>query len=105
MIVRLGSVDPSDVEGRLAAARILEESGETIGAAIRFRELHADLLEKNRPADALAALRDAVRLNPDDREGRAELAREASRAGISIPRERSSMPRRPPETQRSCSRC
>ncbi len=81
MIVRLGSVDPSDVEGRLAAARILEESGETIGAAIRFRELHADLLEKNRPADALAALRDAVRLNPDDREGRAELAREAVTSG------------------------
>ena len=81
MVVRLGSVDPSDVEGRLAAARILADRGETIGAAIRFRELHADLLEKNRRADALAALRDAVRLNPDDREGRAALAREAVTSG------------------------
>ena len=90
------ALDPSDVEGR-AAARILEESGETIGAAIRFRELHADLLEKNRRADALAALRDAVRLNPDDREGRAASSRaRRSRAEISTPRERSSMPRRPP---------
>ena len=81
MVVRLGSVDPADVEGRLAAARVLEQSGETIGAAMRFRELHADLLEKNRPGEALAALREAVRLNPDDREGRAALAREAVTSG------------------------
>lgn len=77
MVVRLGSLDPADVDGRLAAARVLEESGEAIGAAIRYRELHADLIEKGRRADALDALRNAVRLNPDDREGRAELARDA----------------------------
>jgi tetratricopeptide (TPR) repeat protein len=77
MVVRLGSLDPADVEGRLAAARVLEDSGEAIGAAIRYRELHADLVEKGRRADALAALRNAVRLNPEDREGRVELAREA----------------------------
>jgi tetratricopeptide (TPR) repeat protein len=77
MVVRLGSIDPADVEGRLAAARVLEGTGESIGAAIRYRELHADLAEKGRRADALAALRNAVRLNPEDREGRAELAREA----------------------------
>jgi len=80
MLVRLGSLDPSDIEGRLTAARVLEKSGETIGAAIRFRELHADLLGRNK-AEALAALREAVRLNPDDREGRAELAREAVTSG------------------------
>ena len=106
MVVRLGSVDPSDVEGRLAAARVLEQSGEAIGAAIRYRELHADLLEKNKPAEALAALREAVRLNPEDKEGRAELAREAlsdrrfrDRAGVCWTR------RRPPATRSSCSRC
>jgi len=80
MVVRLGTLDPSDIESRLAAARALEKSGETIGAAMRFRELHADLLDKNKP-EALAALREAVRLNPDDREGRAELAREAVTSG------------------------
>ena len=100
MIVRLGSVDPSDVEARLAAARVLELSGDAIGAAIRFRELHADLLEKNQPAEALAALREAVRLNPDDLEGRAELARAAlrdrrsrDRAGVCSTR------KRPPATR------
>ncbi len=77
MVVRLGSLDPADIDGRLAAARVLEESGEVIGAAIRYRELHADLVERRRRADALDALRNAVRLNPDDREGRAELARDA----------------------------
>ena len=92
MVVRLGSVDPSDFEARLAAARILEESGETIGAAIRFRELHADLLEKDRPAEALAALREAVRLNPDDvrdaRSSRARRSRGRSRHRASVPRRR-----------------
>ena len=68
-------------QGRLAAARVLEQSGEAIGAAIRYRELHADLVEKNKPAEALAALREAVRLNPEDKEGRAELARAALRTG------------------------
>ena len=42
------SIRPTS-RARLAAARVLEQSGETIGAAIRFRELHADLLEKNTP--------------------------------------------------------
>ena len=41
--------------------------------------MHADLIEKGRPAEAMAALREAVRLNPDDNEGRAELARAARR--------------------------
>lgn len=81
MVVRLGGLDPSDIEGRLAAARVLEETGEDIAAAIRYRELHADLMEKGRSTDALAALREAVRLNPDDKEGRVELARHAIASG------------------------
>ena len=81
MVVRLGTLDPTDVDGRLAAARVLEHTGEEIAAAIRYRELHADLLEKGRQPEALAALREAVRLNPDDKEGRAELARAAVASG------------------------
>jgi tetratricopeptide (TPR) repeat protein len=81
IIVRLGSLDPSDIEARLAAARTVEEMGDTEGAAARYRELHATLLEKGKPADALEALRSAVRLNPQDMEGRAELAKAAVASG------------------------
>jgi tetratricopeptide (TPR) repeat protein len=77
MIVRLGSLDPSDFDARTMAARVLEQSGETIAAAMRYREMHADLTEKGRLPEARGALREAVRLNSDDSEGRAELARAA----------------------------
>ena len=39
MVVRLGTVDPSDIEARLAGARVLAESGDEGGAAARFRDL------------------------------------------------------------------
>ncbi len=81
MVVRLGSLDPTDVDARIAAARILEQQGDPVVAAVRYRELHADLLEKGRKAEALGALREAVRLNPDDKEGRIELGREAVASG------------------------
>jgi tetratricopeptide (TPR) repeat protein len=77
MVVRLGSLDPSDFDARMMAARTLERAGELVGAAMRFREMHADLTEKGRLAEARAALREAVRLNPDDTEGRVTLARAA----------------------------
>jgi tetratricopeptide (TPR) repeat protein len=81
MMIRLGSLDPADFEARLLAARTLAESGDEIGAAMRYRAMHADLLEKGRLAEAAAALREAVRLNPDDGEGRADLARTAVAEG------------------------
>jgi tetratricopeptide (TPR) repeat protein len=81
MVVRLGTLDPADIEARLAGARVLAESGDAGGAAARFRDLYVDLLEKGRPADALKALREAVRGNPGDREGRALLAKAAVAEG------------------------
>ncbi|HEX5473298.1 MAG TPA: tetratricopeptide repeat protein [Vicinamibacterales bacterium] len=81
IVVRLGSLDLSDIDARLAAARVLAEDGDGIAAAIRYRELHADLIEKGRQDEAIAALREAVRLNPDDKDGRGELARAAVAAG------------------------
>ena len=81
ILVRLGSIDPSDIDARVAAARALADDGDTIGAAIRYRALHADLLEKNRSQEALGALREAVRLNEGDLEGRVELAKAAVAAG------------------------
>jgi tetratricopeptide (TPR) repeat protein len=75
--IRLGSLDPADFDARTLAAQTLERSGDAIGAAMHYRAMHADLLEKGRPAEAAAALRQAVRLNPDDTEGRIEIARAA----------------------------
>lgn len=81
ILVRLGSIDPADIDARVAAARALVDQGEALGAAIRYRDLHADLLEKGRAPEAMGVLREAVRLNPDDAEGRAVLAKAAVAAG------------------------
>jgi tetratricopeptide (TPR) repeat protein len=81
IVVRLGTVDPADIEARLAGARVLANSGDQHSAALRFRDVYSDLLEKGRAAEALQALREAVRCNPGDREGRAILARTAVAAG------------------------
>src|SRR4051812_23051342 len=74
IVILLAGVDPQDFEAREAAARVLEGGGDYPGAAVAFRALHADLLEKGRETDALQALGEAVRLNPADREGRTMLA-------------------------------
>jgi tetratricopeptide (TPR) repeat protein len=81
MVVRLGALDPNDFEARGLAARTLAASGEEIGAAMQYRSMHADLMEKGRVPEALAALREAVRYNQDDLEARAELARAAVAEG------------------------
>jgi tetratricopeptide (TPR) repeat protein len=75
IVVRLGSVDPVDFDARLAAARTLVEMGDEEEAAQRFRCIHDALMEKGRDREALDALREAVRLNPYDRDGRVVLAR------------------------------
>jgi len=79
--IRIGSLDPSDFEARRAAARIVEEMGDRDGATARYRAIHDDLMEKGRVPEALDALREVVRLNPQDHAGRAALARTAVQAG------------------------
>jgi tetratricopeptide (TPR) repeat protein len=81
IVVQLGSVDPADFDARVLAARTLIEMGDEDGAADRFRSLYDDLLEKGREADALQALREAVRLSPHDRQSRLVLARSAVLSG------------------------
>ena len=81
MVVRLGALDANDFDARALAASTLARNGDGVSAAIQYRAMHADLLEKGRTAEATAALREAVRCNPDDAEGRAELARTAVAAG------------------------
>jgi tetratricopeptide (TPR) repeat protein len=81
IIVRLGALDPSDFDARVMAARTLAQNGEAIAAAMQFRSMYADLRDRGRATEALAALREAVRYNHDDIEGRAEIARTAVAAG------------------------
>ena len=81
IVVQLGSVDPADFDARTLAARTLIEMGDEEGAAARFRSLYDDLLGKGREADALQALREAVRLSPHDQESRLVLARSAVLSG------------------------
>ena len=81
IVIRLGSLDPSDIDARMAAAATVAEMGDGETAAQRYREIHDDLSEKGRSSEALAALREAVRLNPFDKEGRGILARAAVAAG------------------------
>ena len=81
IVIRLGSLDPTDIDARMAAAATVGEMGDDEGAAARFREIHDDLSAKGRTDEALAALREAVRHNPYDRDGRGILARAAVAAG------------------------
>ena len=78
--IRLGTLDPADFSARLEAARTLEDLGQAADAAARFRALYADL-QASRPSEALDALRQAVRLDPQDQDGRTILARETVAAG------------------------
>ena len=75
--VRLGALDPADFDARALGARTLAQRGDLVAAAMQYRSMHVDLLDKGRAAEAMAALREAVRLNPEDLEGRAELAKAA----------------------------
>ena len=81
LIVRLGALDAADFEARLAAARVLADSGQTAAAAVRFRQIADDLLERGRETEAMEALREAVKGNPKDIDGRAQLARAHLTAG------------------------
>ena len=81
IVIRLGSLDPADFDARALAAQTLANSGDRVGAAAMFRSIHADLVAKGRTDDGLKALGQAVRLNPDDVEGRAILAKLAIASG------------------------
>jgi tetratricopeptide (TPR) repeat protein len=59
ILVRLGSLDPLDFAARLNSAGALARGGDPLLAAATFRDIHDDLLEAGREAEALDALRAA----------------------------------------------
>jgi len=81
VVVRLGSIDPADLEARVLAARTLEEMGDEAEAVVRFQALHIDFAEKGRTAEAIDALKEVVRLSPLDLEARSRLAKAMIEAG------------------------
>ena len=71
--VRLGSLDPEDYEGRLAAASARIDMGDNAGALEDLKQIAAELSEKGREPEAIEVLREAAKLNPDDDEVRGRL--------------------------------
>ena len=73
ILIELADADPSDQDGRMEAARILARRGDTDAASSRLRDLAIELLEKERPDEAVDVLREAVHLVPGDRVTRKQL--------------------------------
>jgi tetratricopeptide (TPR) repeat protein len=71
--IRIGSLDPSDMDARLDAARARRDMGDTHGALSDFKEVASELAEKGRPAEAIEALREAAEIDGDDPDIREKL--------------------------------
>jgi tetratricopeptide (TPR) repeat protein len=71
--VRIGSLDPEDYEARLQAVSARIEMGDKAGALGDLKEIASELAEKGRTADAVAALKQAAEVHPDDEEVREKL--------------------------------
>jgi len=67
IVVRLGTLDPEDLDARLTAARASERSGQLVEAARQYRDLYDEFLKTNRQTDADHVLRDCVRCDPGQR--------------------------------------
>ena len=72
--MRLAGLDPNDFEARLSGARIRVSLDDVPGAIADLKALAAYMQEKERPEEALRALREAAELDPDDADLRAQLA-------------------------------
>ena len=81
ILVKLGSVDPADMEARLAGTRALADMGERDKAVTRMTELAAELTETGQGAEALAALQEAARFDPENTEVGAAIARAVVASG------------------------
>ena len=72
IVVRLATLDPNDFDARMTGARTRIVLGDVPGAIADFKALAAYLQEKDRPAEAQQALREAAVLAPEDFELRGQ---------------------------------
>ncbi len=73
IIIKIAAVDPNDLTAQLNAARAAADTGDTAGAAARYKQLAGELFERGRADDAIAALAQAIALAPSDAEARDSL--------------------------------
>lgn len=71
--IRLASLDPQDLEARLAGARARLEVKDQAGAVRDLKEIATDFLARGQSAEAIEVLREAIALVPDDHEIRQAL--------------------------------
>ncbi len=71
--IRLGTLDPDDLEARLRAAHLAAETGDAATALREFRDVAARYEKQDRGADALTALQAAFDLDHSDDETRTRL--------------------------------
>lgn len=73
-VVRLAALDPADYDQRVAGARARFDLLDVSGAVAELKVVAGELTEKNRPLEALDALREAARIDPSDAAVTAQLA-------------------------------
>ena len=71
--IRLGSLDPEDYDGRMQAVSARIEMRDVGGALSDIKDIAGELAEKGRHPEAIEALREGAKLNPDDDEIREKL--------------------------------
>ncbi len=71
--IRLGILDPDDLEARMRAAQLAAETGDATTALREFRDVAARYEKQDRGADALGALQAAFDLDSSDDETRTRL--------------------------------
>ena len=81
VVIKLGAIDPSDMKARLAATRAMADMGERDKAVNRMTELASELTESGQGTEALSALREAARFDPENTDVRGAIARAALASG------------------------
>ena len=71
--IKLGTLDPEDLDARLRAAQLASETGDNATALREFREVAAKLEKAGKPAEALTPLQRAYDLDKSDNATRARL--------------------------------
>jgi thioredoxin-like negative regulator of GroEL len=73
MGIRIGTLDPDDLDARLSAARTASDIGDNATAFREFREVGVRLERMGRRSGAQAALQSAFEIEPADAEVRGRL--------------------------------